>query len=55
MGKLKTTEVKLLWQDRSNVLIAMQQIQIGKDTDKHLKELRELEYVEIARKDLLQK
>ena len=35
MGKLKTTEVKLLWQDPSNVPIAEEQIQIGKDTDKH--------------------
>jgi hypothetical protein len=44
--------VKLLWQDHSNVPIAKEQIQIGKDTDKHLKELKESEYVETARKDL---
>jgi len=47
--------VKILWQDHSNVPIATGQIQIGKDTDKHLKELKESEYVETVRKDLQQK
>jgi len=51
----KTIEVKILWRDHSNAHTAKEQIQIGKDTDKHWKELKESEYVETVRKDLQQK
>ncbi|MBL1214703.1 MAG: hypothetical protein D8M61_15280 [Ignavibacteriae bacterium] len=43
------------WQDHSNVHTAIRQIQIGKDTEKHKKVLKESEYVETVRKDLQQK
>ncbi len=47
--------MKTQWRDHSNVHIAIKQIQIGKDTEKRKKGLKESEYVETVREDLQQK